>query len=99
MRTWHDIAKEHHVPIQDVMAAARAVEKIEIPHSVIERDENGIGFSTVEYTRCWFVNSDSGAGYGHASDRLGRAYARGDTRWQAVENAIARGFRADRSNW
>lgn len=100
MKTYREIADEYDVRLKDVQAASAMVEKIAIPYQVIRDDpDTGCQYTDVNHHIVWFVNSDAGV-YSHAMDRLElAAYSTGDTRWEAVENAIAKGYRADQHNW
>ncbi|KAA8828684.1 hypothetical protein [Bifidobacterium tissieri] len=98
MKTQQEIAEEYGVMLKDVQSAYRSAEKIEIPRQVIDHS-GGCDIATVEFTRMWFINSDDGFSYGDKQDRFNRAYAIGGTRWEAAENAIATGYRADRNNF
>lgn len=47
----------------------------------------------------WFIVSDKAMGYASSSYREEHAFARGDTREQAVMAALRGGWRADRNVW
>lgn len=83
MKGYRDIARDSGTTVEDVRAAMDKAERLDMDF----------------YREPWFVNSDNGVAYGLAGDRYQRAFATGRTRTEAVENALAAGYRAARSNW
>lgn len=83
MKGYRDIARDSGTAVEDVRAAMDMAERLDMDF----------------YRERWFVNSDNGAAFGQAEQRYERAFATGRTRTEAVENALATGYRAARSNW
>lgn len=83
MKGYKDIAQDTDTAVEDVRAAMNMAERLDMDF----------------YRERWFVNSDNGAAFGQAEQRYQRAFATGRTKVEAVENALAAGYRAARSNW